>query len=258
MNNKNNVNYNKKNLSLIKNKNKVVKIEKMPVFKYEGGSGFECVKFILKPGQSIDADGGAMNYMDSSIKIKTQSGNMSKAFGRLFSGSSFFYNTFINEGNDPAVINLSNVQPGNISAFFIPKGQKINVVSDSYICNTQGLSISTNVRFGGVLLGYGITFVDIEAEKKDGIVWIASFGNTIQKTIKPNESIKIDNGILIAFERNTNIQTDSVGGIASTFLSGEGLVSKIKNTGNKPMRIWLQSRSQTTYLDYIKDKIKKK
>ena len=32
MNNKNRVNYNKKNLSLIKNKNKVVKIDKLRIF----------------------------------------------------------------------------------------------------------------------------------------------------------------------------------------------------------------------------------
>lgn len=254
MSNKSNIKLNKKKLSLIKNK--IVNLKGLPSFGYEGGSGFQCVKIALKPGEFINADAGAMNYMDNSIEINTQTGNLGKAFGRLFSGSSFFFNTFRNNGNKTALINLSSVHPGNIGAFYIPKGQKINIVSSSYICSTDGLSISTNVRFGGVLLGYGLTFVDIEAKDKDGIVWAASFGNSIEKVLSPGDSIKVDNGILMAFERDEGIHTNFVGGITSTLFSGEGLVSKIENKGKEPTRLWLQSRSQTAYLNYIKHKIR--
>ena len=253
LNNNNKKRLNKNKISLIKEK--VVKLNDFPAFGYEGGTGFQCAKIILKQNQFINADAGSMNYMDSSIEIKTQTGNLGKALGRLFSGSSFFYNTFTNKGKNPATINLSSVHPGSIAAFYIPKGQKINIVSSSYICSTDGLDISTNVRFGGLLLGYGLTFVDVEAKNKDGIVWAASFGNPIERTLKPKESIKIDNGIIMAFERDTGIHTNFVGGITSTLFSGEGLVSKIENTGNKPMRMWLQSRSEQAYLNYIKHKV---
>ena len=253
LNNNNKKKLNKNKISLIKEK--VVKLKDFPSFGYEGGSGFQCVKIVLRKNEYINADAGAMNYMDSSIEIKTQTGNLTKAIGRLFSGSSFFFNTFTNKGNDPATINLSSVHPGGVAAFYIPKGQKINVVSSSYICSTDGLEITTNLRFGGVLLGYGLTFVDIEAKTKDGIVWVASFGNPIERTLKSNQSIKIDNGIIMAFERDTGIHTNFVGGITSTLFSGEGLVSKIENKSNTSMRMWLQSRSQTAYLNYIKHKI---
>ena len=59
----------------------------------------------------------------------------------------------------------------------------------------------------------------------------------------------------MAFERDTGIHTNFVGGITSTLFSGEGLISKIKNTGKVPMRLWLQSRSQTAYIEYIKHNI---
>lgn len=95
--NSKNIKINKKKLQLIKNK--IFKSNGLPSFGYEGGSGFRCVKIALKPGEHINADGGAMNYMDNSIEINTQTGNLGKAFGRLFSGSSFFFNTFINKGN---------------------------------------------------------------------------------------------------------------------------------------------------------------
>jgi uncharacterized protein (TIGR00266 family) len=235
-----------------------VKLNGLPSFGYEGGSGFQCVKVALKPGESVEADAGCMNYMDNSIEINTQTGNLGTAFGRLFSGSSFFYNTFTNKGKKSALINLSSVHPGNIGAFYLPKGQKINIVSSSYICSTNGLEISTNVRFGGLVLGYGLTFIDIEAKDRDGIVWASSFGNAIEKIISPGDSIKVDNGILMAFERDEDIHTNFVGGIKSTLFSGEGLVSKIENKGKESIRLWLQSRSQTAYLKYIKSKISRK
>ena len=61
----------------------------------------------------------------------------------------------------------------------------------------------------------------------------------------------------MAFERDEGIQSNFVGGITSTLFSGEGLVSKIQNKGKEPTRLWLQSRSQTAYLNYIRSKISK-
>lgn len=251
----NKINLNKSRISLIKNISLIEKNSKIPNFKYEGGSGFQCVRFNLKPNESINADAGAMNYMSDSIDISTQIGNTFNAIGRMFSGSSFFYNTFTNKGKNDATINFSSVHPGNIGAFYIPKGKSINIVSDSYICSTPNLRITTNVRFGGVLLGYGLTFVHIEAKDSDGVVWAAAFGNPIEKNIKSGEAIKIDNGIIMGFESTTEIHTNFVGGITSTLFSGEGLVSKIENKGNKPLKIFLQSRSKTSYIEYIKHKM---
>jgi uncharacterized protein (TIGR00266 family) len=254
--NNNNSKYviNKTNISLIKNSALFLKENKnYPIFSYEGGDGFQCVKFNLKPQQAIRADAGTMNYMTSNITINTTTGNMWSAVGRMFSGSSFFYNIFTNEGKNNGTINFSGINPGNIGAFYIPKGQSLNLVSDSYVCSTPNLIITTNVRFGGVLLGYGLTFVHIEAIESDGIVWGASFGNVIEKKIKPNESLKINNGVIMGFESNTEIHTNTIGGFTSTFFSGEGFISNITNTGKKPLRMFLQSRSKTAYLRYLKN-----
>lgn len=246
---------NKKTISLIKDPSLLNKNTKFPMYKYEGGSGYECVRFTLKPNESISADAGAMNYMSDSIEISTETGGVTSAIARMFSGSSFFYNIFTNKGKKDSTINLSSVTPGNIGAFFIPKGQSINLVSDSYVCSTPNLKITTNARFGGVLLGYGLTFVHIEADESDGVVWSSAFGNIIEKNIRPGEAIKIDNGIILGFDANTEIHTNTVGGITSTFFSGEGLVSKIKNDGSGTMKMFLQSRSKSSYLNYMKYKI---
>jgi uncharacterized protein (TIGR00266 family) len=255
--NKNSINKNKifngRNISLIK-KSTILKNNKaFPLFEYEGGSGFRTVKFILKPNEKIRADGGAMNYMSSGIKIETKSGSILNGVSRMFSGSSFFYNIFYNDTNIPRDVTFSGINPGNIGCFYIPAGKSFNIVSDSYICSTTNLDIDTNFRFGGLILGYGLTFVNISAKNGSGLIWGASFGDVIEKIIPPGHSIKIDNGVLLGFEANIEITTKSVGGFTSTLFSGEGLVSEITNKSNLPMRIFLQSRSKIAYIKYIQN-----
>jgi uncharacterized protein (TIGR00266 family) len=259
-NNDNNINnkvyLNKSNISLIKNSKLLSNIKNAPIYTYEGGEGFQCVRLKLKPGQSIRADAGTMNYMSSDIVISTQTGNVWSAFGRMLSGTSFFYNIFTNRGKREVHINLSGINPGNIGAFYIPKGQSLNLVSSSYICSTPNLEISSNVRLGGLLTGYGISFVNISASETDGIVWGAAFGNVIEKNIKPGDSLIIDNGVIMGFEANTEIKTDVMRGFTSMLFSGEGLVSKITNNNTKNLKMFLQSRSKTAYLSYLKNKLK--
>ena len=249
-------NNNKNSINLIKDSKSLNKNNNIPNYKYEGGNGYECVKFTLKKNQSIRADAGTMNYMDNSIDIETTTGSVGNAFGRIFSQSSFFYNIFTNKGDKPSTINFSTSSPGNIGAFYIPKGKSLNLISDSYICSTPNLQITTNLKVGGILLGYGFTFVHIEAKDSYGVVWASSLGKVIEKTIKPGEAIKIDNGIFIGFEPTTEIHTNTVGGIFSTIFSGEGFVSKIENKSkNKNIKMFLQARSKISYLDYLKNKL---
>jgi len=249
----NNKSFNARTISLIKSSSVLKNNKAFPSFEYEGGNGFKTVKFILKPNEKIRADGGAMNYMSSAIKIETKSGLIFNGVSRMFSGSSFFYNIFYNDTNIPRDVTFSGINPGNIGCFYIPAGKSFNLVSDSYICSTTNLDIDTNFRFGGVLLGYGVTFVNITAKNGSGLIWGASFGDVIEKIIAPGHSIKIDNGVLLGFEANIDITTKSVGGFTSTLFSGEGLVSEITNKSNVPMRIFLQSRSKIAYIKYIKD-----
>ena len=258
-NKKNNNNkFNKTVISLIKNPKLLKNNKEFPLFEYEGGDGFKTVKIILNQGQEIRADAGAMNYMSSSINIRTTTGSFFGAVGRILSGSSAFYNIFYNNDNTPKDVTFSGVNPGSVGCFYIPSGKSFNLVYDSYICSTTNLDISTDIRLGGFITGYGLTFVNVKASNGDGLIWGASFGEVIEKIIEPGNSIKIDNGVLLGFDADVNINTKLIGGFTTTLFSGEGLVSEIKNNDNKSMRIFLQGRSKIAYIDYIKNIVSKK
>ena len=254
---KSNKKFNSSSICLIEDYSLSKNNKNFPVWEYEGGDGFKNVKITLNKNEEIRADAGAMNYMSSVINIKTTTGSILNAIGRTFSGSSAFYNIFYNEDKIPGEITLSSMMPGNIGCFYIPSGRSLNLVYDSYICSTTNLDITTNVRLGGFITGYGITFVNISANNGSGLIWGASFGDVIEKIIEPGHSIKVDNGILLGFEASVKINTKFIGGFTSTFFSGEGLVSEIKNNDKVPIRIFLQGRSKIGFINYINRKLPK-
>ena len=266
LNNKLNNKLSNNKLSNNKLSNKIIQIKNssrsnisnFPKYIIEGGSGFQCVKFILKSNEVIRADGGAMNYMTPGITLQTTSGKswtntIIKGLGRAISGSSIFYNIFSNTTDKEQIVQFSGVSPGNIGCFYIPSKTEFNIVHDSYICSTENLDVGGKVRFGGILLGYGLTFVTVKApENSPGLIWIAAFGDVIEYKLKPTESIIVDNGVFLGFDSEISINTKTVGGLKSFFFSGEGLVSEMKNNTQETKSIFLQSRSRIFYNDYIK------
>jgi uncharacterized protein (AIM24 family) len=196
--------------------------------------------------------------MSSGINIETKSGNtwsnsFFKGIRRAISGSSIFYNIFSNPTDKNQFVQFSGVSPGNIGCFYIPGGKEFNIVHDTYICSTENLDVGGKVRFGGILLGYGLTFVTAKTkEDSPGLIWIAAFGDVMEYKLKPEESIIVDNGVFLAFDSEITIKTKSVGGLKSFFFSGEGLVSEMKNDTSETRSVFLQSRSKIYYNNYIK------
>ena len=70
-----------------------------------------------------------------------------------------------------------------------------------------------------------------------GKIWFGAYGGIFTKDV--TEIYIVDTGHLVAYENTIQMKVGMAGGIFSTFLSKEGLVSKVKGPG----KIYLQSRS---------------
>jgi uncharacterized protein (AIM24 family) len=264
---------NNKQITLIKQNNRNNNILSIfPKYELEGGSGFQSLKIKLKPNETIIANGGGMNYMSSGVIDTVQTMNKSNSFfksvksifGRAFSGSSIFYNIYENPTEIEQFVSLSSNTPGNIGTFLIPHGRELNVFSDSYICSTNNLDVSGSTKFGGILLGYGLFFVNIKLKENQsvgnsGLVWVSSFGDVIEHKLSPGESLIVNNGVFLAFDSQIDINTRTVkakntySSIKGLLFSGEGLVSEMKNNTSEVKSVFLQSRSKIFYNDYIKN-----
>jgi uncharacterized protein (TIGR00266 family) len=251
-----------------------------PKFIYDGGFGFRTLTVTIDPktqngglfgfgsnnnkskntklkiDESIYIEGGVMNYMTDGITLVSVAKNgVFSSLYRGFSGSKFFLSSIVNEGTVPGIISLASPNPGDIGCFYIPPGKSFNLVSSSYIASTNNLKISTNAKFGGIITGYGIFYTSIESlDGNSGLVWISSFGELTEHIIKPGHKIKIDNGVILAFDSSINFSTGLAGkGLLSSMFSNEGLISVIENSSNSDISIFLQGRSIKSYNDYISD-----
>ena len=244
--------YRSNKITLINNPKLLINNKSFPKFEYEGGYGFQSVKFYLENNEKIRANGGSMNYMSPNITISTETGAIFNSVKRFVSGASLFYNIFLNNGTNTEYVQFSGVIPGSISCFYIPKGKRLKVTSESYICSTSNLKIHGKAAFGGVLTGYGLFYIIIEAEETSGLVWLASFGKTLEIELVPSQKIKVDNGVLLALDDSIEIYTGTFGNIKSFFFSGEGIVTNIRNNSDSSTIIYLDSRSRLGYMEYIR------
>ncbi len=89
------------------------------------GDDMQLVEVELDPGETVIAEAGAMNYMDSAITFETKMGDGSKPdegmFGKLFSagkrmltGESMFMTHFSNQGQGKRRVAFAAPYPGNI------------------------------------------------------------------------------------------------------------------------------------------------
>ena len=64
-----------------------------------------------------------------------------------------------------------------------------------------------------------------------GDVFLNAYGGIVQKELIAGEKIIIDNYHLVAFNENMNYQVTKFGGLKTTILGGEGLVTEITGPG---------------------------
>ncbi|MEA1993632.1 MAG: AIM24 family protein [Euryarchaeota archaeon] len=86
-----------------------------------------------------------------------------------------------------------------------------------------------------------------------GDLFLSSFGAISVFELKGNEFI-VDTGHLVAFENNIRYTIKKVGGLKSTFLSGEGLVAKLRGHG----KVLIQTRSPDTFATWMYPLLPKK
>ena len=90
---------------------------------------------------------------------------------------------------------------------------------------------------GGLFGGEGFILQDIHGK---GMVFLEVDGDKVEKVLAPGESIKVDTGNVVAFEKTVTYEIETVKGLKNIFLGGEGLFLT-RLTG--PGRVILQTQN---------------
>lgn len=225
------------------------------------GDDLQAVVVTLDPGEAVLADAGAMLYMQDGIEMGTQlsmkegSGLLGKLFEagkRVLTGESFFITMFANQGRSRSDVAFAAPYPGKVVPIELAEhGGELICQKDSFLCAARGVEV--NIAFtrrigAGFFGGEGFILQRLSSPSGRGQAFVHAGGTVIEETLAPGQTLRVDTGCLVAFEKSVDYDIQMVPGIRNKLFGGEGLFF-VHLTG--PGRVWLQSLPFSRLADRI-------
>ncbi len=199
----------------------------------------------LSQGQSVRAEATAMVSMSSGISVTTNMTHKSGGgfFGAMkrgmLGGESFFQNLFTATAPQ-AHVSLAPKLCGSMVVHELAGGQELFIQASSYVAAPESVDIDTKWQgFKGFISGESLFFLRASGT---GPVLLNAFG-AIEELDLDGELV-VDTGHLVAFTTGIDYSIDKAGGgWIQSFLSGEGLVLRMRGRG----KLYLQSRNPSEF-----------
>ena len=224
------------------------------------GDDLQFVEVELDPGETVIAEAGVMMYMEDGIGYETKMGDGSKPKAgfldklvsvgkRAITGESLFMTHFTSTASGgKRHVAFGAPYPGKIIAIDLDEANgELICQKNSFLCAALGteLSIAFNKKIGAGLFG-GEGFI-LQRLRGDGMVFIHAGGTIVEKRLE-NETLKVDTGCIVAFEKTISYDIQRAGNLKSMIFGGEGLfLATLQGTG----RVWLQSLPFSRLADRI-------
>jgi uncharacterized protein (TIGR00266 family) len=201
----------------------------------------------LEQGETVTAESGAMTYMDPSIEVHTRKREKSLlgSLGLAIVGrQSFWVNDYTaTQGQGEA--GFVSAPVGDIEMLEIKPGQGYVIQKSAYVASTQDVDL--DIKWEGFtkgLFGQGLFMIKI---KGNGSLFINTFGAIDKHTLKPGQTLTVDNFHLVAFSDTCTYKVTKFGGLKETILGGEGLVTQITGPGD----IYIQTKNLKEFVDWL-------
>lgn len=235
----------------------------MDVIDYQiHGADMQFVEIELDPQEAAIAEAGAMMYMEDGIEMETifgdgsaqsqKSGFLGKLVGagkRLVTGESMFTTVFGNQSTVKRKVAFAAPYPGKIIPVDLRTvGGTLICQKDAFLCAARGVSlgIAFQKKLGvGMFGGEGFIMQKLEG---DGLAFVHAGGTLLERTLSPNEMLRVDTGCLVALQPSVSYDIQFVGKIKTAFFGGEGLFFA---TLRGPGKVWLQSLPLSRLADRI-------
>jgi uncharacterized protein (TIGR00266 family) len=207
---------------------------------------FANVLVHLQPGEMIIAEADAMASMSSGLRLVTRwnGGVVAAILRRAFGGESLFVNEF--HADTPAELVLTQALPGDIECMQL-KGTSLFLQPGAFLACERGVRLGIQwAGFASWAGGEGLFRLVVSGR---GRVWFSAYGGIYTREV--TDEYIVDSGHLVGYEPTIQIRVGLAGGLFSSFLSGEGLVTRVRGPG----RIYLQSRNFSALTAWINSHI---
>ncbi len=188
------------------------------------GNTVPAVEMKLNSGESIFSQKGGMVWRTEGIEMQTNTnGGLMKGLGRMFAGESLFMNTFSATG-DNQTIAFASTLPGKIVPITFDQNHPgIIAQKGAFLCAQQGVQLNvtlTKKLSAGLFGGEGFVLEEI---KGNGTAFLEVDGDMVERNLQPGETLLVDTGNVVAFEKTCQYEIVTVKGMKNIFFGGEGL-----------------------------------
>ena len=217
------------------------------------GEDMQFVEITLDPGEACVAEAGSMLFMEPGIEMETifgdgsaqdqtsgLGGRMLSAGKRFLTGESLFMTVFANgDGSARRNVSFAAPYPGTIVPVDLSQHDgTIICQKDAFLCAAKGVRVGIELqRKLGVGLFGGEGFI-MQKLEGDGLAFMHAGGVLVSRQLEAGQTLRVDTGCLVGFERSVSYDIQMQRGIKSAFFGGEGLFLA-SLTG--PGTVWLQS-----------------
>ena len=203
----------------------------------------------LEPEEEVMVESGAMVGMSQGVTLQTKAtGGLFKSLSRsLFGGESFFQNSY-KASETGGEVCVAPTLPGDVLSVDL-RDEKLMIQSGSYLASELGVVLDT--KWSGARTFFASEGAIMLCASGSGKLLISSYGAIHEKNLQEGEEYTVDSGHLVAFSADMGFGVRTIGGIKSTFFSGEGLVVDLVGPG----RILMQTRSTESFLSWLMSKI---
>lgn len=188
------------------------------------GDDMQAVVVGLDPGETVQAESGAMMYMENGIEMNTEmQGGLLGGIKRMVGGESLFVATFSNTGSQKRHIAFAAPYPGKIIAVNLTETGNMICQRDAYLCSAYGIQITMAFtrRLGAGFFG-GEGFI-LQRLSGDGYAFIHAGGTIITYDLGAGENLNVDTGCLVAFQESVDYDIKMISGVKTMLFGGEGL-----------------------------------
>lgn len=140
--------------------------------------------------------------------------------------------------------------PGDLFSLDL-RDERLMVQSGSYVASEMGVELDT--KWGGAKTFFASEGLIMLRASGSGKLLLSSFGAIHEVNLGAGQAYTVDTGHLVAFSEGMGFKVRRIGGLKSTFFSGEGLVVDLKGPG----RVLLQTRSTDSFLSWLIPKLPK-
>lgn len=230
----------------------------MPVFTVTGDVD-PFLHVSLTKGEAIHCESDAMVMMEDTLDLtgRMQGGIFQAVMRRLTNGESFFQQHIKAVRGDGDCL-LSPNLPGGMEILDVGAAQYC-ISDEAYVAASEGVQVTAQMQSLGNAIFAGTGGFFIGHSSGSGQLIVSGFGSIFSLDVTPNKSMIIDNGHVVAWDRNlhfelaasTNQSQGLLGNLVNSVTSGEGVVLKFSGRG----RVIVCSRNRSGFVSWMGSKL---